>query len=85
MPPDDLRTSLLSALGTFQIVSVNDERTAVVRLLKDAMGLSLAEALAAAGRLPVIHEGTRVEVEWLARIAQGRGLEVRLSPASPPR
>lgn len=63
--PEDVRAALLAEGGTWELVVGRAPRVAVA--LRAVFGLTVAEAVARAGRLPgVVATGTRAELEFLS-------------------
>ena len=77
MPPKEARALLLAQNGVWELV-VTGNTGAALKVLKSALGLSMAEAEDFLHNLPVAYTGTKTEAEWLQAQMTAAGITSRV-------
>lgn len=76
-PPDEVRAPLLKDGGHWEVVAQESGGAAAIKVVKEILGLSKAEAAARLRRFPIVFQGTLTEAEWVKE-----QLSAALIPAS---
>lgn len=64
-PPEEIRALLLKDGGHWDVVARESGSAAVVKVVKEVLGLSNAEAAAQLRSFPIVFQGTSTEAGWL--------------------
>ncbi|WNG16935.1 MJ0042-type zinc finger domain-containing protein [Cystobacter fuscus] len=83
--PEDVRQLFYLENGRWvlKVIELGSNRAATLRGLRDALGLSVAEAGELLRKIPgEVADGTRVEVEVLGRMVQAAGAVIEISRSS---
>lgn len=82
-PPEAIRRYLLAADGSCALQIEPQFRSAAAKVLRSALGLSLAEVSSRLSSLPDFFRGTRTEVEWLQIRAESEGAPATITAVCP--
>ncbi len=83
MPPYELRQAILAQEGVWSLTiwETGDRAIVATKILREAMTLSLSEAMKIKRKIPgKAIEGTQAEVTWLARCLEKRGITSCILP-----
>lgn len=66
IPPEHMRDQLLQKGGRWNLlVTEANKKARAIRVIRNALGLSMEETAARLRVFPIVYTGTKTEVEWL--------------------
>jgi ribosomal protein L7/L12 len=80
--PDEIREEILVKEGTWNLIALEKEQraTVVTKILREAMDLSLAEAMKLKKKMPgSVFSGTKSETDRLRHLLAAKGLKASIS------
>ncbi|MEG4353391.1 hypothetical protein QUA74_27285 [Microcoleus sp. LAD1_D3] len=80
--PNEMREEILAKEGTWNLIVLEKEQraTVVTKILREAMSLSLAEAMKLKKKMPgSVFIGTKSETDRLKQLLAGEGLKASIS------
>ncbi|MET0248059.1 MAG: hypothetical protein ABW182_15010 [Sphingomonas sp.] len=73
--PESLRAQLIEEKGFWSIRVTSDAKPQTMKIVKRAMELTLADALAYLKKFPILGVGTKADADWLIRMLELGGVE----------
>ena len=83
IPPELIRSAILAESGHWKLIAENSsDKAAAIRVVREALELSLAQSKELISKFPQLYSGTEVECKWLQSLNQQKGIAASVEQVS---
>jgi hypothetical protein len=78
MPDEKTRDQLIQQTGLWELISEDNNRSVIGRVIKNALKISLKEVVDTLKSMLIIYVGTKTECEWISFLLKKEGVLTKI-------